>query len=218
MTSPTLIVGRLEPFCEMGTEGVVWSIVQQGLPGYEGLFGLENGDDLRIYGPNGTVAWEGTIRWQATPRWSHGAQAGLDPEAWGRVFYDECPAVARLQRTTRASEVAIVQDVLPHDPMAAWDALSRQPDVFKRVSEGLEYLLNYRGRRWGWPPRTLATDAEKARAWRCILAMDNAERALWMPGAKPFQLAGRRWPRPDAFTDAEQAAWARHRLPHDGWA
>ena len=58
-----VIFGALEPFCETGTEGVVWSVHEYGKPGYEGLNCLEDGDRLTVYSSvrNGAVEWEGPV-------------------------------------------------------------------------------------------------------------------------------------------------------------
>lgn len=59
----TVIFGALEPFCETGTEGVVWSVHEYGKAGYDGLNCLEDGDRLTIYSrvTNGEVEWEGPV-------------------------------------------------------------------------------------------------------------------------------------------------------------
>src|SRR5690606_30932119 len=98
---------RLMPFFETGTEGVAWAITMDGVPGYDGLYPLKNGDELVIYAGGGEVAWEGTVdleyerRWRAYPTnpelgqqevlgmWVHGFQRDLDPEVWARLFFDQ---------------------------------------------------------------------------------------------------------------------------------
>lgn len=46
-------VGVLDPYFETGTEGTVWSLIEDGKPGYDGLRQIENGDHLTIYMENG---------------------------------------------------------------------------------------------------------------------------------------------------------------------
>lgn len=56
-----VIFGALEPFCETGTEGVIWSISEYGKNGYDGLNVLKDGDKLTVYKNvrNGEIEWEG---------------------------------------------------------------------------------------------------------------------------------------------------------------
>lgn len=56
-----VIFGALEPFCETGTEGVIWSISEYGKSGYDGLNVLKDGDKLTVYKNvrNGDVEWQG---------------------------------------------------------------------------------------------------------------------------------------------------------------
>lgn len=101
-----MITGRLEPFFETGTEGVIWSLNDPSLPGYDGLRGLRNGDHLRIIGSDDATVWDGEIdleytrNWQPYPEnpshgqqavsgyWVHGLQTTLDPERWGSYFFE----------------------------------------------------------------------------------------------------------------------------------
>jgi hypothetical protein len=57
------IFGALEPFCETGTEGVIWSLHEYGKNGYDGLNVLKKGDLLTVYNAvrDGEVEWEGTV-------------------------------------------------------------------------------------------------------------------------------------------------------------
>lgn len=55
-----VVRSQMEPFFEIGTEGVVWSAIANGVPGYDGLFSLSDGDELVIYGPMGK--WLGKAR------------------------------------------------------------------------------------------------------------------------------------------------------------
>ncbi len=56
-----VIFGALEPFCETGTEGVIWSISEYGKSGYDGLNVLKDGDRLTVYKNvrDGEIEWEG---------------------------------------------------------------------------------------------------------------------------------------------------------------
>jgi hypothetical protein len=101
-----MITGRLEAFFETGTEGVIWSLSDRRLPGYDGLWPLCNGDHLRIIGAADETLWEGTIEleyqrnWQPYQQnptygqqavfdfWVHGLQVDLDPEQWAQFFFD----------------------------------------------------------------------------------------------------------------------------------
>lgn len=105
--------GFLAPFFETGTEGVVWSLDDPGLPGYDSLHPLMNGDELRVLDDAGGTLWEGVVRLDRTTGllphypggepvqqavlgyWVHGLQEGMDPEAWGRLFFEGRRAVLR---------------------------------------------------------------------------------------------------------------------------
>lgn len=105
--------GFLFAFFETGTEGVIWSLLDHGLPGYDSLRPLRDGDELRVLDDAGGTWWEGVVRLDRTtgrlPRhpggepvqqavlgcWVHGLQEGMDPEAWARMFFEERRAVLR---------------------------------------------------------------------------------------------------------------------------
>lgn len=55
--------GALHPFCETGTEGIVWSLSEYGKPGYAGLNMLEDGDRLTVYSAvrDGALDWQGKL-------------------------------------------------------------------------------------------------------------------------------------------------------------
>jgi hypothetical protein len=123
------IRGFLEAYFETGTEGVIWSVLDPGLPGYDGLHTLEDGDELHVLDGTGGILWEGVVRLDRNtgrlPRWPggepvqqavlglwvHGLQEGMDPEAWGRMFTEErrailrhaCPAGGTATRTPSAA-------------------------------------------------------------------------------------------------------------------
>jgi len=130
--------GFLTPFFETGTEGVVWSLDDPGLPGYDSLHPLMNGDELRILDDAGGTLWEGVVRLNRTTGllphypggepaqqavlgyWVDGFQEGMDPEAWSRLFFEGRRAVLR--------EVG-------------WRHHPREPDPFSGPVEGLHARL-----------------------------------------------------------------------------
>lgn len=85
-------------------DGVHWK--------YEGIRELEEGDDLTVFANDGSILWHGIIhkdektgmrchrvlrggKWVVDRSWKqqvvggfwvHWVQAGMDPEAWGRLF------------------------------------------------------------------------------------------------------------------------------------
>ncbi len=103
-----IIEGKLEPFFETGTEGIIWSVYEDGKFGYEGLNCLDYGDYLRIYDSykKETILWEGNINydWEINYRpypmnpkygqqevlgyWVHGIQKEVEPETWGKWFFN----------------------------------------------------------------------------------------------------------------------------------
>lgn len=107
-----LVDGKLEPFFETGTEGVIWSVYEDNKLGYEGLHPLEYGDYLRIYSDykRDNILWQGNIyfdwetNWRPYPMnpkygqqevlgyWVHGIQKDLEPKVWGKWFFDQLPA------------------------------------------------------------------------------------------------------------------------------
>lgn len=101
-----MIKGKLEAFFETGTEGVIWSIYEDGKQGYDGLHPLNNGDYLTIFHSSKpyTIVWEGTVdleyetNYRPYPtnpeygqqavlgRWVHGVQRDVVPEDWAMWF------------------------------------------------------------------------------------------------------------------------------------
>ena len=93
------IYGALEPFCETGTEGVVWSVAEYGKAGYDGLNCLQDGDKLTVYSEvrNGEVEWEGKldfdkeqiekIGWTEILRKSK----NMDTQKWMQMCWDRRP-------------------------------------------------------------------------------------------------------------------------------
>lgn len=135
-TKYTVVDGKLEPFFETGSEGIHWSLYDEKTPGYAGLYPLQNGDYLTVFGPDGEIVWLGEVRlefernyrsYPANPQygqqcsfpygpdgpglWVHGFQETLDPEAWSRMF----------QQCLRAKLVRKQQDETgPPDEFQRW--------------------------------------------------------------------------------------------------
>lgn len=109
----TVIYGALEAYFETGTEGVIWSVYEDGDKGYDGLHCLKNGDNLKVFNKDGSFLWEGIInlnyktRYRSYPLnpeygqqevlgyWVHGLQVDVEPEAWGKMFFDRQHAELR---------------------------------------------------------------------------------------------------------------------------
>lgn len=108
----TIIKGKLDPFFETGTEGIIWSVYEDGKTGYDGLNCLKDGDFLRIFDIDNPskVIWEGIIdlEWERNYRnyprnpeygqqeiggfWVRGIQSTVTPEQWAQWFFKEYPA------------------------------------------------------------------------------------------------------------------------------
>ena len=97
-------------FDEPATEGFVWSLHEDGKPGYDGVVEIEDGDYLFVLGRNDTVAFSGVIspdrRAGFTPydpkhprlgqpvargRWIHWTQQGWQPDDWAKLFFKRKP-------------------------------------------------------------------------------------------------------------------------------
>lgn len=105
-----VITGKLDPFFETGTEGVIWSFYEDGKNGYDGLNSLKNGDALKVYSSDDSILWEGIVNLEYKRRyrqyplnpqygqqeifgyWVHGFQENLEPEVWGKMFLDTLKA------------------------------------------------------------------------------------------------------------------------------
>jgi hypothetical protein len=107
-----IIKGTLDPFAETGTEGIIWSLIDETKSGYDGLFILDNGDYLVVLDPEDSskIVWEGHIDLEydrnLTPYpmnpqysqqaiqgcWVHGIQTDVDPDDWGTWFFKQYPA------------------------------------------------------------------------------------------------------------------------------
>ena len=107
----TTIKGILEPFFETGTEGVIWSVYEDGKSGYDALHCLGCGDHLAIYDlvDPSKLLWYGNIDYEyernkqpfpfnpqysqqtVLGAWVHGLQKDVDPEEWGNWFFRQYP-------------------------------------------------------------------------------------------------------------------------------
>ena len=105
------IKGKLDPFFETGTEGVIWSLYEDGKEGYDALVILDQGDYLTIFDPEDStkVVWEGNIDleyernyhpYPMNPKygqqavmgyWVHGIQRDVEPDDWGIWFFKAYP-------------------------------------------------------------------------------------------------------------------------------
>lgn len=96
------IKGILEPFCETGTEGIVWSLQDEkhiSADGkqwsYDGLNPLEDGDFLKIFNDaaHKKLIWQGEIKLKHPPatRFNRGVQSGVDERKWAQMFFDGKP-------------------------------------------------------------------------------------------------------------------------------
>lgn len=98
-----LLEGKLEAFMETGTEGVIWSMVDD-----EGVVQhLSRGDHLVIFDDKNDVFWKGDIDYDwkvgrqpypfnpklgqqaACGLWVHGIQQGFEPDAWAVLFLNK---------------------------------------------------------------------------------------------------------------------------------
>jgi hypothetical protein len=93
------IKGILEPFCETGTEGIVWSLQDEkhiSADGkqwsYDGLNCLEDGDFLKVFNDAARkkVIWQGEIKLKHPPatRFNRGVQDGVDERKWTGMFFE----------------------------------------------------------------------------------------------------------------------------------
>lgn len=102
----TTIKGKLDPFFETGTEGVMWAVTDEDNDGYESLHILRSGDHLAIYDTDDctNLVWYGNIdfeyernnrplpynpgqfRQAVLGYWVHGLQKDVEPETWATWF------------------------------------------------------------------------------------------------------------------------------------
>jgi hypothetical protein len=99
-----VIHGRLDPFSETGTEGVIWSVQDDISLSYDALHPLENGDHLQVFDERGDIIWTGLVdlefsrlqhrqgKWQQQTingTLVHGFNASQTPEEWTDMFIKE---------------------------------------------------------------------------------------------------------------------------------
>lgn len=104
------VVGLLDPFFETGTEGIIWSVVDNDLDGIGALVPLLDGDYLFVEDLEGSIIWEGEVQFEYTTNyrqrgyngcgqqavlgyWVHGLQEGVEPETWATWFFEGRRAV-----------------------------------------------------------------------------------------------------------------------------
>ena len=231
------LTGQLNAFFETGTEGVVWSIIMDGVPGYDGLFCLKQGDELLVYTQEKQVAWRGTIelefksRWRPYPlnpkhgqqevggMWVNGLQKNEDPDAWAKLFFLNSPAVARVKDCAGIGSVRKLKEalaILETSPVEAMDFLERQdPQMAARIVGSIPHTWNWLSDGLGWPRTPLESREEKARAWQIYLAASRARRAAGPSTARDYACLKQQWPSLDSVSDQQVAYWCAHRLPHD---
>ncbi|MDE1969979.1 MAG: hypothetical protein KGI50_00125 [Patescibacteria group bacterium] len=99
--------GILHAFFETGCEGLMWTLIEDGKRGYNGLHFIEEGDKLIIYREDSSIIFEGTImpdhkigyaeypgypgRGQpaALGCWIHWTQQGWQPDDWATLFMQD---------------------------------------------------------------------------------------------------------------------------------
>ena len=120
--------GILDPFWETGTEGVMWSVQDCRLPGYDSLFCLDEGDELTVFGNDGKPVWNGIIEEDSKACWTpypgnpvssdgqplgqpvvdgmyvHWVQKNTDPKVWSDMFHNRLRAVL-IQKNPRSKVV-----------------------------------------------------------------------------------------------------------------
>jgi len=109
------ISGELYGFFETGTEGTIWTVIQDGLQGYESIVDIKENDHLKIYdgddilfdgviNPDYNVGWTeyplnpGHGQPAALGYWIHWTQAGFQPDDWAAFFFRKSPLRAELIR------------------------------------------------------------------------------------------------------------------------
>lgn len=96
------IIGILDDFNEMGTEGSVW-MVYDNCPEFETKSGnydrlneIEEGDYLIVYDVDGSVFWEGEIQFAVTESsYAHWFQEGVDEVEWITMFRSKARCLLR---------------------------------------------------------------------------------------------------------------------------
>lgn len=97
-----VIYGALDPFCETGTEGVIWAVHEYGVSSYAGLHTLKDGDELTVYGKvrDGDVEWQGRLDFgpEHVSKLNNWAEIlreprHMDPQEWLQMCYQSRPII-----------------------------------------------------------------------------------------------------------------------------
>ncbi len=230
------LAGTLEPFFETGTEGVVWSLETNGIPGYAGLCCLENGDELLIYDESGGVAWQGVVdleydrhyrpyptnpqygQQEIRGRWVHGFQRNLEPDVWASAFFSRTPAIVRPKKRRYVDYHYIpgLLKALQEGVEATQQWLQAHPEHSKSLLEAVKWPWIVAGQKMGWPEtQGFASERHQVEAWRSWLALQRAERALWMANPQAHRARMKsKFPTLEQL-QAEQETWISYRLAHD---
>ena len=105
------ISGFLVPYFQVGTDRVLWGIIDLANSGKQEVHFLQDCDFLIVYETNGRVRWQGLIHFEYqrnnSPQpefWTrqvvmghvvHGCQSDCEPEQWAQMFFEKLPATLR---------------------------------------------------------------------------------------------------------------------------
>lgn len=103
-----VIEGQLDCFSETGTEGIYWSLLENGKSGYDGLHILKNNQKIIIYNNDDSILWEGVIKLEYSSSiqsngfgfrkqainnlWVNGIQENIYPDIWLSMFVNKLKA------------------------------------------------------------------------------------------------------------------------------
>lgn len=108
--------GYITNFFETGCEGMIWVLIQDDMKGYEALLDLQEGDQLKVFNPDGSTVFDGVIREDhesgymeyplnpgdgqpaALGYWIHWTQSGWKPDDWAELFFRSPSLRAQLTR------------------------------------------------------------------------------------------------------------------------